>query len=292
MARPNHAGVHRHVETCKLAPDSRCTNMPLQHTDDNLFIRLTQMHGLVVLVGVILFVLALHVFHLYHVRPCRYLGDIRTARTIVAQTYNSSRDDISYLVHQATRHKCHLLLIEKGGATYVTPPSVEIHHVSNTGRDLGAFLWHVVTFYDTLEGQYIYTSANLGKHGRRRRLQYLLEHPEYTFHAPTTWAKDWMPRQRSSAHTFTVSAYLGDKLIPADVRPYKRWVEHYIGAYTDDQPSAFNGIFATYSSNLVTKDRAFYRRLLVQTEVGCNTEVVHFLERAVPLVFGPSIGPV
>ena len=257
------------------------TQGPLRQRRHTMFIII-----MILLISSCLIIARISFHHYYFVRPCVQKDTTPSATTIVAQTYKSSSEDIACLVEQSNRYNCQLLLLEKGGCEYETPPGVTTLHIPNTGRDLGAFLWHVVTFYDSLDGRYIYTSANLSKHRRRQRLSYLLQHPQYSFHAPSCHHRGYMERQRSSSHNFTLSTYLGANLIPSSVRPYSKWFKQYIGTYDETLPLAYNGIFTTTAANLQKKYISFYRELLTQTELGCDTEVIHFIERAAPLIFG------
>ena len=203
--------------------------------------------------------------------------------TVVVQTYNSTMDDISTIANLVPGHK--IILLEKGTATYPVMQNVDVYQLENTGRDLGAFLYYVYTFYDELHGSYIFTSANLKKHSRQRRFEYLVKHPNVEFHCPSCLSIPFMVTHIHTDPAFSITSYEGVNLEPSNIRPYSEWYSANIGPYARTNPLCYNGIFRTNAVRLQSKPRAFYKGLYEQTTIANNTEVTHFIERAAASIF-------
>ena len=212
----------------------------------------------------------------------------KTPLTVVLQSYNN-KAEVNYLVDLLeTRAKAKVVVLEKGGLRKSDfPRSVTFHRLGNKGRELGAFLWYVSKYHSSLKGSYIFASANIGKHDRIGMICNLLKSRKKFQCRAWGDPDDFDPQD---AYDFDLDEYLGQKLLPAVVRPFGAWFEKYVGdwkRYTKRHTPCYNGVFRTHASYLRSRNVKFYRRISKQVNAHNAPEVGHYIERAVSPVFGP-----
>ena len=141
---------------------------------------------------------------------------------VVVQSFNDGAGvrEIGAMANGAS-----VVVVEHGDAQHEFPTLMR----PNLGRDYGAFVHYIVQNYDELEGSYVFTSANLDKHDRRKRLRERLR-PGY---APVPLKA--RPRRSGTADaTFECSFYHTRQgrrsLAPASPRPFGNWFEAHVGS--------------------------------------------------------------
>ena len=105
-----------------------------------------------------------------------------------------------------------VVVVEHGDARHEFPTLTR----PNLGRDYGAFVYYIVQAYDELEGSYVFTSANLDKHDRRKRLRERLR-PGY---APVPLKA--RPRRSGTVDAATVARARGTTPLRQVVRGARR----------------------------------------------------------------------
>ena len=142
---------------------------------------------------------------------------------VIIQSYNdvAAVREIGAMVPESAT----VVVVEHGDAQHDFPTLLR----PNVGRDYGAFVHYIVQYYDELEGSYLFTSANLAKHDRRKRLRERLR-PGY---APAPLAI--RPRRSGTVDaTFECSFYQTRQgrrsLAPAAPRPFGNWFEAHVGS--------------------------------------------------------------
>ena len=165
--------------------------------------------------------------------------------TVVIQAYNNPKRvlEIWNMLHthakESSCSKIHMVVLEKGTTTnYLIPDdtNVSYHQLSNNGREYGSYLWYCSHYYDALidDGMYVFTSANLNKHNRRKRLKQALILSTTTKNNPTKdLFKDRRSRRKRKGnrgvdYSFTQEEWLGDIQTPAEVRPFGKWFEQCV----------------------------------------------------------------
>jgi len=204
--------------------------------------------------------------------------------TVVLQSFNNKKE-LDYLIDLLiNRVKAKVVVLEKGDLKKKDfPDTVKFHKLANKGRELGAFLWYIIKYYDSLEGSVIFASANISKHERMSIICNLLQTRKKFQCNEQKW-------QWHRSYDFTVDEYLDQKLLPAPVRPFGAWFETYVGDWTKwekKKPACYNGVFKTHASYLKKRPVLFYKRLNRQLNAHNAPEAGHYLERAVAGVFGP-----
>ena len=178
-----------------------------------------------------------------------------------------------------------VVVVEHGDARHEFPTLTR----PNLGRDYGAFVYYIVQSYDELEGSYLFTSANLDKHDRRKRLRERLR-PGY---APS-------PRKARPRRSGTVDAAFAcdfyqtrrgrRSLAPAAPRPFGNWFEAHVGSMCTFYQSGeyANGLVVTDARTLRSRPRSFWAGLLAQLSTDNAPEAGHYVEKASAYLFHPS----
>ena len=143
---------------------------------------------------------------------------------VVIQSFNdvAGVQEIAAMANGAS-----IVVVEHGDARHEFPTLTR----PNVGRDYGAFIWYIVNNYEALAGSesYVFTSANLDKHDRRKRLRERLR-PGY---APAPHKA--RPRRSGTVDAaFECSFYQTRRgrrsLAPAAPRPFGKWFEAHVGS--------------------------------------------------------------
>ena len=178
-----------------------------------------------------------------------------------------------------------VVVVEHGDARHDFPTLLR----ANVGRDYGAFVWYIVNHYESLEGSYLFTSANLDKHDRRKRLRERLR-PGY---APSPLKA--RPRRSGTVDAaFACDFYQTRRgrrsLAPAAPRPFGNWFEAHVGSMRTFYQSGeyANGLVVTDARTLRSRPRAFWEGLLAQLSTDNAPEAGHYVEKASAYLFHPS----
>lgn len=148
----------------------------------------------------------------------------------------------------------------------------------NTGREQGAFVRYVLDFYDALPDTIYFVPTPLDKHDRLRRFLKMLDCPRATG-----------CEVLDGLDNFEIQYHDGRHLVPADVRPFKKWYDAYVGPWVPWDPAgpgpAYNGIMKSSRQRILKHPRDMYVSLDAQLSAHCDTEVGHYMERAMGAVF-------
>ena len=202
---------------------------------------------------------------------------------VIIQSYNdvAAVREIGAMVPESVT----VVVVEHGDAQHGFPTLLR----PNVGRDYGAFVWYIVNHYESLDGSYLFTSANLDKHDRRKRLRERLR-PGY---APAALVN--RPRRSGTVDaTFECSFYQTRRgrrsLAPAAPRPFGKWFEAHVGSMRTFYQSGeyANGLVVTDARTLRSRPRAFWEGLLAQLSTDNAPEAGHFVEKASAFLFHPS----
>ena len=161
---------------------------------------------------------------------------------VIIQSYNdvAAVREIGAMVPESAT----VVVVEHGDTRHEFPTLMR----PNVGRDYGAFIWYIVNNYEALEGSesYVFTSANLDKHDRRKRLRERLR-PGY---APAPHKA--RPRRSGTVDAaFSCEFYQTRRgrrsLAPAAPRPFGNWFEAHVGSMSSFYQSGeyANGLVVT-----------------------------------------------
>ena len=205
---------------------------------------------------------------------------------IIVQSLDNPRQIVE-IGHMIDHDRHDIQVIEHGTAIH----DFRTFYRKNTGRDYGAFVWFILQFYDTLQGEYIFTSANIDKHSRRKRLHERLSN-KYSITNVRCRPKRSV---RIADHNYQCEFYATKNgrrtLVPAKLRPFGRWFEHYISPmhlfYQSGEYS--NSFIVTDADTIRSRSKQFWEMLLRQLDVGNAPEVGHYLEKASAFLFHPRL---
>jgi hypothetical protein len=188
--------------------------------------------------------------------------------------HESSLKELNNLCKQ---YKVQPIVYDKCNLCSHVPTDMYTRPLGNTGRDMGTFLYFIITYYDDLPRDIILTAGNLEKHNRLERITTLLKDDTIECENSGTLG---------SQGDFTLDVYDNVKLEPSDTRPFKDWYIKYVGEWDDDTEGAcWNGIMRTNRDRIISKPIEFYKQIYEQIRYFDSTEVVHYIERAMKSIF-------
>ena len=186
-------------------------------------------------------------------------------------------------IHQMIEEK-KIDVIEHG----ISKHEFNTYYRSNLGREYGAYVWYIIKFYEILNGEYLFTSANLSKHRRRKRLREKLN-TNVSFNSFQNKRKTRVA-DYNYACDFYATKYGKRKLTPADIRPFGLWFETHIAPinmfYQTGEYS--NGFVKTNSDIICSRTKHFWELLYQQLIVDNAPEVGHYMEKASTFLFQPT----
>lgn len=208
-----------------------------------------------------------------------------TKSTLVISHYNESLD----WINDYDFSNFNVKIYTKGGKD-IHIDNCECIHLPNVGRESHTYMKYIVDNYDSLPDVTMFTAASFRKH----RVRVYKFNMVYANHMQSKMLGYYGFTQKSYEHyDFELKLYTNDdnitkELIPAKISPLGKWFEKYI--HEDFTKSfrdgiSFNSIFAASKEGILNHPKSKYEELLLQTGVGCDTEVGHYMERSFPSLF-------
>ena len=215
----------------------------------------------------------IHPMH-HIVRPKVFTKD-----TVLVSPDCADKAGIEFLEQITNEHNIQLIVYDKCNFCAHVPFGVYCRPLPNVGRDMGTFVYFVLTHYDDLPNEILFIPSNIKKHHRKERLEDLLADPN-------TNGCDAAPMQNQGE--FTLSQYEDNDLTHAFVRPLQAWYNKYVNNYEKDKDKSgpcWNGIMRTYRSNILKHPKHLYVNIYEHLKVADSAEVVHYVERIMQLIF-------
>lgn len=189
-------------------------------------------------------------------------------------------EDIEEVLQLCTKFDVHPVMYDKCSFCSQTISSkIECHPLKNIGRDGHTFLHFVITYYDNLPYNLIFLPGNTSKHNRIGRFETLLAAPSAT----TSCEQESL----ENLDDFVLNEYEGVSLRPANVRPFRKWFEKFVGVWdtSNGKGPCWNCVMRTTRDRILQKPKAFYERILFEMSADNNMEAVHFFERSMGSIF-------
>jgi hypothetical protein len=179
-------------------------------------------------------------------------------------------------------------LVEKGAV---------IHNLANVGREAHTYLYHVIINYNNLPEVILFLPGSTMTFDQKKtQYDIILKELETTKESVIVGFKDPEYLQKE-LDTFVLDEYEitseenkrdhpGTKLEPASIRPFGNWVKARFPGKSLTCMS-YRGVLAVSRKDIYKKPLEYYKKLLEELQFK-NSEVVHYFERAWPLVFSIS----
>jgi hypothetical protein len=200
---------------------------------------------------------------------------------VVVTSVYGAEDDVAILREVCEAAGLDLVVYDKlnACARVLGDRRVRCIPLANVGREQGTFVRYVLDHYDRLPDTVYFVPTPLDKHDRLRRFMALLA-------SGKTGCEDWT---LSGLDDFTIGFHDGRDLVPAAVRPFRAWYDAFVGPWVPWDPAgpgpAYNGVMRTSRARILARPRAMYEALASQLAVHTDTEVAHYMERAMGAVF-------
>ena len=155
------------------------------------------------------------------------------------------------------------------------PEGVRCAPRKNSGRDMETYLHFVIKNYNNLPNEITFVPSSVEKHDRLTRLKTI-----------TNGGKDPRSFTLESQEDFTIDEYDGQKQKPANIRPFRKWYETYVGDWEPSKEFFWNGVLKTGRDRILEKPIHFYKNIIDQFDPNTDAhEVVHYIERAITSIF-------
>lgn len=166
-------------------------------------------------------------------------------------------------------------------------PDYKCISLPNVGRDGGSYLSYIVTNYHNLPNIVLFTTGGVNMPERYKMFKYIYDNylqVEQKGYCAYTIRGVFHPEFTINNYTCTTpeNQCKTSKLIPAKVRPFGKWYQHYIDSDLSKIQKLgvdFKGVFAVSKKSILQHPLVLYKELLTQHHTGDNIEVVHYMER-------------
>lgn len=166
-----------------------------------------------------------------------------------------------------------LIIYDKCNFCKLLPHGIYCRPLPNVGRETGTFLFFVVNYYDSLPSRITLTPSNIKKWNRMSRIRDMYEH------------KNHGCIKGSPDKDFTIDEWDGQRLEPANIRPFGEWHNMYIGPQQPDHV-CWNGLMRTTRDRILQRPKDFYVNLLYEVDKTTDpSEIGHYIERSLYSIF-------
>jgi hypothetical protein len=156
------------------------------------------------------------------------------------------------------------------------PSGIYCRPLKNVGRESETFIYFVIAYYGQLPNDIYLLPASIEKHNRKSRFLHMIEDNDYL----------GFITDNNNEENFTLDEWDGDKLIPANIRPYKKWYEHFVGQWNSSEKTYVrNGTMHTTCERIMRHEKEYFLKLQSQLVQGRNLESGHFFERSMARIF-------
>ena len=212
---------------------------------------------------------------------------------IVAARYNESLEWLKDAPFQGIPHTVY----NKGNNDdfYQTTTLLSVVPLDNVGREVHAYLYHIVNRYDDLADLTIFLPGSADLPNKFGRAQHLVKtvrtNPLTTFSGSRSEGNikdglyDFSIDKYMSSHGKNKTANADDSMLVSSVRPFGKWYETLFGPDAVSYIIPYNAMFAVTRNDIRSKPKSHYERLLTEVDAHQNHETVHYFERAWETVF-------
>jgi len=149
--------------------------------------------------------------------------------------------------------------------------------LKNVGREQSTYVYFVINNYEYLPNIIYLLPGNIHKHNRLEIFLKMLKDPNYIGNCKSL---------NKELANFTLGSHENANLLPASVRPFKKWFEKYVGKWDNNMLGpCWNGIMQTNKDRILRHSKDFYYRLYNDINVYNNGEVGHYVERSMAAIF-------
>jgi len=168
----------------------------------------------------------------------------------------------------------------------------------NVGREAHTYLYHIVTNYDNLAEITIFTQGKIDDHGYTSKINTFdtlivdalkdgISHNYYTINNKNTdnFTRYFVPEFNIIHKEMLISKYGIDKK-DVDKITFKDWFESYIDYKYPNPINIYQyAIFAVRKDKILSREKAYYEKLLSQLMHVNSPIEAHFLERSWHSIF-------
>jgi hypothetical protein len=171
-----------------------------------------------------------------------------------------------------------LMVFDKCNFCKHVPDGIWCRPLANVGRESHTYLDFTLTNYENFPKKAVLMPTPINKHGRKEKLERYIK--------TGTEGCGGDAGNAGSHENFTLIDYEGTKLKEAKVRPFKAWYETYIGDWKPELPTVcYGGLVVTTRDRIQKRKIDAYKEIHEQTLIGNHTEIGHFIERSLNVLF-------
>ena len=210
--------------------------------------------------------------------------------TLVISRYN---EDLEWLKEEPF-NKYPVIIYNKGiNNNYYIPPNAITYKLPNVGRCDHTYLYHIIKYYDLLEGNIIFLpGSNNIKYKMKKSLK-LIKYIEML--NKTVFIGYYFDNVKKNLYNFKLSNYIATnsnnaklnpekKLTLSPIRPFGKWYDHHFGDMKINYVSYY-GIIGINSEDILQHPKSYYENLIKDVSTSSNPEAGHYFERAWNAIF-------
>lgn len=182
---------------------------------------------------------------------------------------------------------------------FYKPTNMKIIKINNIGKEVYAYLYHIIYFYDNLSSITIFLPGSTNhprKINKAKQQIYEIEK-----HNKTVFIGEKFNNIQNELYDFNLDTYCSTdsnnllknescELYPSTIKPFGLWYEHFFGGIITTH---FNGcgILGIEKKHIIQKPKGYYQNLINELK-NPNDEVAHYFERSWEAIFHPMTGAI
>lgn len=180
------------------------------------------------------------------------------------------------------------------------PGAVREQRLANVGMDIYGYITYIVEHYDRLpDFVFVINGGTDRSSNKLQRLRYLVKHWPlvelcgYVDTGSEAVGADFFIDEWATNNPANRNPH-GSQLTPAEVRPFGRWFETYVGPweYVERTGVNFTNVFAVRRDRILQHPLGLYQEFQRQLERGGKqSEVAHYMERVFRSLFNQEWPP-
>ena len=243
---------------------------------------------------ILLIILCILVFYVVYVKTYKEGFQSTTGLEIVVANYEEKLDWL-HKIDDSFYDK--MIIYNKGSAKkyseFKKKKGVVIQKLSNVGREGHTYLYHIVNNYDKLADVTMFLPGSTNTfYQKQAQFEILIDDLKKNMDSriigfdDPTYIKDEMDTFEIDAYRSTSeennNANPETRLVPADIRPFGRWIK---ARFPNEKLTCigYRGLAVASREDIQKRPKSFYQSLMVELNYN-NPEVGHFVERAWPLI--------
>lgn len=209
----------------------------------------------------------------YKLHDMKFNNEMKLSDSMVVIADCGNENDVKRIKEESDYD---IIVYDKCNFCKTRPENIWCRPRKNVGREQETFLHFVTKYFYNLPKDIIFLPTSIDKHDRYERFKYIIK----TGNNKYIEGLNIGPEDK-----FELPEYEGRPVARANVSPYRKWYETYIGLWDPSVPLIWNGIYKSTRTRIREKPLTFFKELHDQVKDADDSEAAHYMERSMTSIY-------